>query len=245
MGGDDLELITLLAANPLSFEGFRIAFGESDASVVLFQAALVAAITAMVIGISKKIFSVKEALETFLLGIKSMNITAVILLLAWAIASSIKELGTAVYLVDHLSTAIPAWSLPALIFLIGSVISFATGTSFGTMGIMMPLAIPLAWAIDPTHSYLVLSVGAVLTGAIFGDHCSPISDTSILSAMGAACDLMDHVNTQMPYAIVIAVVSTFMYILAGLGINVFVTLLIGVAIVTAIVRFVGKPVPAA
>jgi Na+/H+ antiporter NhaC len=108
---------------------------------------------------------------------------------------------------------------------------------------MMPLAVPLAWAIAPEQGYLILNIGAVLTGAIFGDHCSPISDTTILSSMGAACDHMDHVRTQMLYAITIAGVSVAVYILAALGLNVWAGILVGIAIIVAILRFVGKPIP--
>jgi Na+/H+ antiporter NhaC len=224
-----------------AFTAIMEAFGASDASVVLFQAALFACVVAIIMGLTKKLFNIKEALDTVLTGIKSMNITVVILLLAWSLTGIIQELGTSIFLVNLLSQTISPWMLPAIIFVLGSIISFSTGTSYGTMGILMPLAVPLAWAIAPGHDYLVLNIGAVLTGAIFGDHCSPISDTTILSSMGAAVDHMDHVRTQMPYALTIGLVSITVYILAGLGMNVWFTLLIGVAIVFGIVRFVGKP----
>lgn len=243
MGGDDAAMIALLNNAPMSFTAIREAFGASDASVVLFQAALIAGIVAMTMGISKRIFTVEKALGIWVQGVKSLNITAVILLLAWSLSGVIKELGTAAYLVNVLSESIPSFLLPSIIFILGSLISFATGTSYGTMGILMPLAIPLAFAIEPSHGYVVLNVGAVLTGAIFGDHCSPISDTTILSSMGSACDHIDHTKTQLAYAVSVALISVlFGYIPAGLGMPVLMVLPLGIVAVFATVRLLGKPV---
>lgn len=241
MGGKDKALISLLTQSPYSFVAIREAFGASDASVVLFQAALLASIVAMVMGISQKIFSLKEAIDIWIRGIKSLAITGVILLLAWSLSGVIKELGTAKYLVSILSNAIPAFILPSIIFIMGSIISFSTGTSYGTMGILMPLAIPLAHAISPDVGYVVINVGAVLTGAIFGDHCSPISDTTILSSMGSAADHLDHVNTQLPYSISIAVITVlFGYIPAGLGLPIIVVLPMAIAVVGLMMYYFGK-----
>lgn len=245
MGGDDQAMITLLTDSPLSFTAIRECFGAADASIALFQAALLAGIVGMAMGVSKSIFSVEEAISTWVQGIKSMNITAVILLLAWSLSGIIKELGTAVWLVQMLSDAIPAFVLPSIIFVLGSFISFATGTSYGTMGILMPLAIPLAWAIAPEHNYLIMNVGAVLTGAIFGDHCSPISDTTILSSMGSACDHIDHVRTQIVYSIAVACATIlFGYLPAGLGLPIYLVLPVGCVAVMGIVFVMGKKVDA-
>ncbi|SIN91911.1 Na+/H+ antiporter NhaC family protein [Halodesulfovibrio marinisediminis] len=241
---DNAELLAQIHEAPLSFTAIRECFGASDASVVLFQAALLAGIVAMGMGIFKKIFSIEEAVTTWVLGIKSMNITAVILLLAWSLSGIIKELGTALWLVSVLSDTLPAFLLPSIIFILGSVISFATGTSYGTMGILMPLAIPLAWAINPDQSYLLLNVGSVLTGAIFGDHCSPISDTTILSSMGSACDHIDHVRTQLIYAIAVGAVSIlFGFLPAGLGLSPMITLPVGLAAVVGMLYLFGKRLP--
>jgi Na+/H+ antiporter NhaC len=174
-----------------------------------------------------------------------MNITAVILLLAWSLSGVIKELGTATYLVSVLSDTLPPFLLPAIIFILGSIISFATGTSYGTMGILMPLAIPLSFALQPDPNFVILNVGSVLTGAIFGDHCSPISDTTILSSMGAACDHIDHVKTQLIYAVTVAVVAIVAgYIPAGLGMPVYLTLPAGIVVLGLVVRGFGKRVEA-
>jgi Na+/H+ antiporter NhaC len=243
LGGDDQALIALMQDAPASFTALREAFGASDASVVLFQAALFAGIVAVVMGTAQRIFTIPEGLGYWLEGVKSLVITGVILILAWSLSGVIKELGTARYLVSILSDAIPAFLLPSIIFVLGSFISFATGTSYGTMGILMPLTIPLAWAIVPEQGYVLMNVGAVLTGAIFGDHCSPISDTTILSSMGSACDHIDHTRTQMVYAVTVgAATILFGYIPVGLGLPVTVVLPGAMVVVAAMVYLFGKRV---
>lgn len=242
-GGEDTALIGLLQTAPLSFDAIREAFGAADASIVLFQAALFAGILAMGMGVAQKIFNWEKAIGFWMQGIKSLIITGVILLLAWSLSGTIKELGTAKYLAAILSDKIPPFILPSIIFIMGSVISFATGTSYGTMGILMPMTIPLAFSVNPDHAYIVMNVGAVLTGAIFGDHCSPISDTTIMSSMGAACDHIDHTKTQMVYAISVAAVTVcFGYIPVGLGIPVIIVLPISIVAIIALVYCLGKPV---
>lgn len=241
MAGEDVAIIQILQNSPLSFVAIREAFSASDASIVLFQAALLASIVAVVMAASKKILTISEALETWVNGMKTLIITGVILLLAWSLSSVIKELGTAAFLVSALSNTIPKFLLPSIIFILGSIISFATGTSYGTMGILMPLAIPLAHAISPDPNFVVASVGAVLTGAIFGDHCSPISDTTILSSMGSGCDHIDHVKTQLWYALTVGVITVlFGYIPAGLGLPIFIVLPVAMLAVWATVYFFGK-----
>ena len=243
IGGKDKELIALLKNYPSSFAAIRETFGASDASIVLFQSALIASITAMIMGIFQKIFTLSEAVDTWIQGMKSLVITGVILVLAWSLSGVIKELGTAKFLVSILSDTIPKFLLPSIIFILGSIISFATGTSYGTMGILMPLTVPLAYAVSPDSSYIIISTGAVLTGAIFGDHCSPISDTTILSSMGSACDHIDHTKTQIWYSLVVAAVTIlFGYIPCGLGIPVYIVLPLSIVVVGLIVYFAGKPV---
>lgn len=240
---DDESLLAIINASPMSFTAMRECFGASDASVVLFQAALVASLVAITMAIFKKIMPIKEAIETFVTGVKSMNITAVILLLAWSLSGVMKELGTATYLVSILSDTLPPFILPTIIFILGSIISFATGTSYGTMGILMPLAIPLSFALNPNPEFVILNVGSVLTGAIFGDHCSPISDTTILSSMGSSCDHIDHVRTQLFYAVPVAAIAILAgYLPAGLGMPAYLTLPAGLLVTALLVRFVGKKV---
>lgn len=243
MGGEDQALIQLLKDSPMSFTGIREAFSAADASIVLFQSALVASIVAMIMGVSQKIFTVSEAIDTWVQGMKSLIITGVILLLAWSLSSVVKELGTATFLVGALKDTLPAFILPGMIFVLASIISFATGTSYGTMGILMPLTIPLAFAINPENGYMITAISAVLTGAIFGDHCSPISDTTILSSMGSACDHLDHVNTQLYYAVVVGIITVVAgYIPVALGVPVYIVLLLDIVLIGLVVRFIGKPV---
>ena len=237
------ETQAMVMESPLSFVAIRETFGASDASIVLFQAALIGSIVAMAMGMKQKIFSLSEAIDTWVQGMKSLVITGVILLLAWSLSGVIKELGTAKFLVSVLSNSIPQFLLPTIIFILGSIISFATGTSYGTMGILMPLTIPLAHAISPESSYVVMSAGAVLTGAIFGDHCSPISDTTILSSMGSACDHLEHTRTQMVYALTVAGISiVFGYIPAGLGVPMVIVMPVSIIATGLTVFFLGKSV---
>lgn len=243
MGGEDVVLQNLMTTSPASFTAIREAFSASDASVALFQSALFASIVAIFMAVCKKIFTFSEAVEVWIDGMKGLIITGVILILAWSLSSVIKELGTAAYLVKLLSSSIPQFLLPSIIFILGAVISFATGTAYGTMGILMPLAIPLSYSISPEMGYVIVGTSAVLTGAIFGDHCSPISDTTIMSSMGAGCDHISHVRTQMPYALSVAAITIlFGYIPVGLGLSIWLVLPLATAAIFALVYFIGKPV---
>ncbi|WP_414708137.1 Na+/H+ antiporter NhaC family protein [Romboutsia sp.] len=243
MGGEDQNLIQLFINSPYSFEAIKEAFSASDASVALFQSALFASIIGISMAVGKKIFTISEAIEVWIDGMKGLLITGVILILAWSLSSVIKELGTAKYLVTLLSSSLPGFLLPSIIFILGAVISFATGTAYGTMGILMPLAVPLAHSINPEMSFIIVSTSAVLTGAIFGDHCSPISDTTILSSMGAGCDHIDHVKTQMPYSLFVASITIlFGYIPAGLGLPVYLVLPLALVVIFVGVQIFGKKV---
>ena len=225
MAGDDIAIKAIVTNSPLSFKAILEVFAASDASIALLQSALFSTVVAIVMAVWKKIFTISEAIEVWIDGMKGLIITAVILILAWSLGSVIKELGAAEYLVEALNGAIPAFLLPSLIFILGAIISFSTGSAYGTMSILMPLAIPLAYKINPEMSFVIVSTSAVLTGAIFGDHCSPISDTTILSSMGAGCSHIDHVKTQMWYALFVAAITIlFGYIPAGFGLPIYIVL---------------------
>lgn len=144
--------------------------------------------------------SLDRVINGFISGCGKMTIGAIILGLAVTIAEVSGSLGTAAYLVSIGGDAIPAFALPALLTVLCMIIAFATGTSWGTYAVVFPLAIPLAWSVLPDPLYIQICFGAVLGGAVFGDQCSPISDTTILSSMFTGCDLMDHVRTQLPLA---------------------------------------------
>lgn len=228
---------------PFNLAGIRDAFGEADASVALFWGAACGSIVAICMGIFQKIITMNEAFKAWVNGAKSLVITCVILVFAWSLGSIAKEVGTADYLVGIITGALPAALLPALVFIISCIVAFATGTSWGTMAIMMPLAIPLANSYAPgvIGNLFLATLGAVLTGAIFGDHCSPISDTTIMSSMASSSDHIDHVRTQMPYALVVAGVAAVVgYLPGGFGLSPFISIILGIVVLYLIVRFIGK-----
>ncbi|MDJ0785810.1 MAG: Na+/H+ antiporter NhaC family protein [Myxococcota bacterium] len=161
----------------------------------------------------------RDVLDGFITGCRNVTIGAIVLGLAVTLGQVSRDLQTAVFVVQAIGDAVPAIALPALLALLCMGIAFSTGTSWGTYAVVFPIALPLAWALNPDPTYIHVCFGAVLGGAVFGDQCSPISDTTILSSMFTGCDLMDHVRTQMPLAILAAS--------------------IGIAISTAIVAGVG------
>lgn len=145
-----------------------------------------------------------------------MMSVAVILVLAWALSSVGKELGAAAYIAEQAQAGFPYWLLPAVAFLLAGIISFATGSSWGTFAIMMPLIIPTAVAIDAP---LLVCIGAVLSGGLFGDHCSPISETTILSSTGAGCEQYEHFRTQLPYAVLNGAIALTSFLVAGVMVS--------------------------
>jgi tetracycline resistance efflux pump len=146
-------------------------------------------------------------------GLKSMLVATVVLFLAWVTAGVISELGIGEYLAGIVDTALPLSLLPVLLFVLASFISFSIGSTFGTFGLLLPIAGEIAVALDP--ALLVPMFGAVLAGAIFGDHTSPLSDTTILSSIGSGIQLIEHVTTQLPFALVAAGASAVGYVLLG------------------------------
>lgn len=227
------------------------AYGNADASVVLLEAGVLACIVAIIMGFCQKIFTLKDGIETWAHGMKSMVFVCIILVLAWTIGTIIKALGTQYFLVSALAPISWPVIMPAVIFLIAALISFATGTAYGTMAILTPLCMPFGYAIAVLHPtafadpmyFMVICASAVLTGAIFGDHCSPISDSTILSTMGAGCSLMDHVTTQILYSFTVAADVVIGYILVGLGLPVWLVLIILAALLVIFLFVVGKKVP--
>ena len=243
MAGDNESLKQIFNESLFSFRAIREAFSNANASIALFQSALLASIVAIALGVFKKIFTISEAIDVWIDGMKGLLITGVILILAWSLGGVIGDLGTADFLVSKLSNSVPAFLLPSIIFVFGAVISFSTGTAYGTMTILMPLAIPLSYAVNPAMSYVIVSTSAVLTGAIFGDHCSPISDTTILSSMGAGCSHIEHVKTQMWYSLFIGILTIiFGYIPAGFGVPIYIVLPIAIFSVILSTYFIGKPI---
>ena len=183
-----------------------------------------------------KVKTMSEAYKMYMKGAGEMMFILMILVLAWSLGSVCKTLGTANYIVALAKGNIPGWTVPAILFLTGALISFATGSSWGTFAILMPLGIPMALALGGST---VVAIGAVLSGGLFGDHCSPISDTTILSSMGAACDHIDHVKTQLPYAGTVALASFIAYLVAGMFPSV-VVLVLAIGLVAAFLVVFGN-----
>jgi len=188
------------------------AFENTDVGMSLCYGGLTGLIAALIPNLIHKA-SGAQIVKTLSIGAKSMFSAILILFFAWSIGSVIGDMKTGAYLSTLVQGNIPTWLLPAILFLLSFIMAFATGTSWGTFGIMLPIAGDLAAATEVALMLPVLA--AVLAGSVCGDHCSPISDTTILSSTGAHCNHMDHVSTQLPYALTIAGVSTFGYLVLG------------------------------
>ncbi len=202
-----------------SFSTWKDVISASENNVtVLFHASASGLILSMLLGKFVSGINFKKILFGALQGAKRSLLPVSILVLAWSIKTVCKELETGPFLVSILADSIsPIW-FPIILFAVAGVCAFTTGTSWGTMAILIPFAIPLASAVDGgVYGFVtVLSVAAILDGAIFGDHCSPISDTTIMSSIASGCDHMDHVKTQAPYSVFIAIIALGGYYLAGL-----------------------------
>lgn len=159
------------------------------------------------------IMTAKEFGDSVMKGVSSMMGLVILLVLSFSIGGVIKGMGTGQFLASLLGDSIDGAFCPAIIFLMGALMAFCTGTSWGTFSIMMPIAVPMAVAMNGN---ILLTIGAVVSGGIFGDHCSPLSDTTILSSMSVGTDLYSHVKTQLPYALVTAVCTAALYIAFGL-----------------------------
>ncbi len=206
------------------------AFNNTDASVALFYAAVITTALTYLYYILRGLFSVKDASEALISGIKSMVPALIILTMAWTIGAIIKSspedggLGLAAYLSELVvGGGFPLALVPVIVFALSALIAFATGTSWGTFAIMIPITMPIAVGLgqargmngDALLNATMISISAVLGGAVFGDHASPISDTTILSSTGAGCPHLEHVATQLPYAITVAVCSGIGFIAGG------------------------------
>lgn len=219
----------------------------TDSFKALLWASFGGVLVAVIMSVGKRLLSIEESVEAVLNGMRSMMLAAVILTLAWSIGMVSEEIGTSQYVVNLMGQGFPAFLLPALTFIVAALISFSTGSSWATMSILMPLIISLAHSLAPGEWPIMLgSISSVLAGSVWGDHCSPISDTTVMSSMACACDHIDHVRTQMPYALIVGGVAVvFCFIPEALGLNPFICLLIGLVVITLIVRFFARPVTSA
>ncbi|HEU5210167.1 MAG TPA: Na+/H+ antiporter NhaC family protein [Longimicrobiales bacterium] len=225
--------------------------GGADPFKTLIWASFAGNVVAITMAVAQRVLPLGEALEAWVNGMRAMLLAIIILVLAWALGGVTEALGTGPYLSGLLQNTLPIGMLPVIVFLTAAAISFATGTSWGTMAILFPVAIPLAVAMGAgvdfdggSHYSILLGViSSIMAGSIFGDHCSPISDTTVMSSMASACDHIDHVRTQMPYAVVVGLVGMLIGdIPTAYGVPPWVSLAVGIMLLYLILRFVGKPV---
>lgn len=185
---------------------------EGSGSTAVLWAVMLAVFIAGTLYRIQGIFHLSETIDLVFKGLGGLMPVALLMMLAFAISALSRELQTGIYLASLAEGLLSPVLLPSILFLLSGFISFATGTSWGTFGIMLPIAIPMAGALGVD---LHLTIGAVLAGGIFGDHCSPISDTTMISSMAAGSDHIDHVNTQLPYALATGAVATILFLAAG------------------------------
>ena len=194
---------------------FVTAFSQSDASVGLVLGSFFALIITIVLYMVRRVMSFRDCLACLPDGFKAMVPAILILTFAWTLKAMTDSLGASEFVAGVVKASAGGFMnfLPAIIFVIGAVIAFATGTSWGTFGILIPIVVNVFSGTN--HELMIISISACMAGAVCGDHCSPISDTTIMASAGAQCDHVNHVSTQLPYAIVAAVVSFLSYIVAG------------------------------
>jgi Na+/H+ antiporter NhaC len=223
--------------------------GAADPFRTLIWASATGCFVALVLAVGTRVLSLAQAIQAWIGGMRAMFMAVVILVLAWGLGGVTEALGTGIYLSEAISQTLPLFILPVLVFLVAAAISFATGTSWGTMAILFPVVIPLAVAMgagvgfDGGEHYSILlgTISSVMAGSIFGDHCSPISDTTIMSSMASGCDHIDHVRTQLPYAVAVAVIGMMVGdIPSALGLHPAISLLLGVALLYLLLRFFGR-----
>ena len=218
------------------FEGadFITAFSNCDASVGLAMGSIVAIILTVIIYLIRRVLSFKECMDCIPEGFKAMVPAILILTFAWTLKAMTDSLGADVFVEGIVKESAGAFMnfLPAIIFLVGCFLAFATGTSWGTFGILIPIVVGVFQNTNP--NLMIISISACMAGAVCGDHCSPISDTTIMASAGAQCNHVSHVSTQLPYAVTVAAVSFVTYILAGFIQNAWITLPIGFVLMLAV-----------
>ncbi|MBQ9797715.1 MAG: Na+/H+ antiporter NhaC family protein [Clostridia bacterium] len=211
---------------------FITAFSDTDATVALPWGGLITLVIAMIYYAIRRLMSMKEMMNCIPSGFNAMVPAILILTFATALKNMTAILGAKYFVADLMNSAAAGLNnfLPAIIFLVACVLAFATGTSWGTFGILIPIVTAM-FPNDPT--LMIIGMSACLAGAVCGDHCSPISDTTIMSSAGAGCNHLNHVSTQMPYAITVAGISFVMFIIAGFVQNAWICLPIGVVLTVA------------
>lgn len=210
--------------------GFVEAFSGSDASVGLMLGSFFAMVITIVFYAVRKVLRFSDSMACIPEGFKAMVPAILILTFAWTLKAMTDSLGAAPFVASVMNSAAGGLMnlLPAIIFLVGCFLAFATGTSWGTFGILIPIVVAVFQGTNETM--MIISISACMAGAVCGDHCSPISDTTIMASAGAQCNHVNHVSTQLPYVMTVAAVSCITYVIAGILQNAVICLVIGIAL---------------
>ncbi|MEM6724226.1 MAG: Na+/H+ antiporter NhaC family protein [Bacteroidota bacterium] len=228
-----------------------ILIGNSDSYVALIWASFAGLFVAILLTAIGGIMKLTDTMNTMIAGFKAMMPAMIILVLAWSLASTTGELSTSSYLTHIFLGALQPIYLPVIIFILAALISFSTGSSWSTMAILYPVAIPLTWTICANAGYtpdeawplMYNVISVVLAASVLGDHCSPISDTTILSSLATDCNHIEHVRTQLPYALTVGAVSLlFGFLSTAIHLPFLLSLVLGVGILFTVVRYFGKQV---
>lgn len=222
--------------------------GSADSFSALMYGSVLAVLVAAGMSLGQRLLSLGGVVAAWLVGLKSILEVLVILTLAWALSDVTQQLQTAAFLTQLLGENIPAATLPAIIFVLAAAVAFATGTSWGTMGILLPLSVPLTWSIlgdeavagGAVSPILYATVAATLAGAVWGDHTSPISDTTVLSSATSGSGVVEHTNTQLPYGIVVGVAAVLGLLAVGFGVPWWIVLPVAMVALAAVVWVVGS-----
>jgi Na+/H+ antiporter NhaC len=235
-----------------TFSKLSAIIGNANSYIALLWSSLISLLSAIIITLLRNSMEFGKIMEEMVEGFKIMFNAVLILTMAWSIALVTKDMHTA----EFVSQLLLQWSIsplvvPALTFLLAALIGFSTGTSWGTMAILYPLILPASWmlsmdqgfSVDATMPLFYNVVASVMAGAVMGDHCSPISDTTIMSSMASGCNHLQHVNTQLPYALTVGAVALLIGVLpTALGLPSWLAFTVAIAILAAIVRFVGSKI---
>ena len=228
--------------------------GSANSYQALMWASIISVLVAAVMTLSQRLLSLDEVVDAWVSGARFTFLAMIILVLSWAMAEISSELHTADFLIASLGDRLPMGILPTLVFVLAAFTAFSTGSSWGAMGILLPLVVPLSWAVLGAHDganqeYLYIfyaSVSCVLAGAVWGDHCSPISDTTVMSSLSAGCDHIEHVRTQMPYALLVGVTSIVLGTLpVSFGMPWWLGFLLGAGLLALALRRIGQEVDTA
>lgn len=225
-------------------ESFVTAFSNSDASVGLALGSIVAMLITIIVYMIRRVLTFSDCMECLPAGFKAMVPAILILTFAWTLKAMTDSLGAAPFVAGAMAQSADSLMnlLPAIIFLVGCFLAFSTGTSWGTFGILIPIVVAVFANSNP--QLMIISISACMAGAVCGDHCSPISDTTIMASAGAQCNHVNHVTTQLPYALVAAAVSFVTYVIAGFVQSAWISLPIGILLMLATLFIIKKLVPA-